>query len=166
LIAFPKSTDKDKKVSLATGVSFWQEVNLWPVPNWPTVIVAFLIGFVAFCASAVIYDMFKVHSSGTLPWDKIQRESGRRRFWTYVGIRVTVGICCGFLAAAIALMPLLGVIAAGVVPLTVLKILTGGTGDWNDDAEGGKPEKQNPARQQKPEKQDPTGQEGKDDPNA
>lgn len=137
-------------MSLATGVSFWQQVDLWPTPTWPTVIVAFVIGFVSFCASAVIYDMVRVHSTGALPWDGIKRPTARRRFWTYVGIRVSVGICCGVPAVAIALMPLLAVIAVGMAPRVYLKILSGGMGKWDGDSEGDKP----------------GGQEGKDDPDA
>lgn len=151
---------------LASGVSFWQEVNLWSLPNWPTVIVAFLIGFVVSGATVFVFDMFKVRSAGALPWDGIKRPTARRRFWTYVGIHVTVGICCGVLAAAIALMPLLAVIAVGAAPLTALKNLTGGTGDWNDDAAGGGSKEPNPKRRQGPKDQDSSGQEGKDDPNA
>jgi hypothetical protein len=164
--SFPQVKDKDEKVSLATGVSFWQQVNLWPQPNWPTVIVAFSMGFVVCCAAAVTYGMLKVNPTGALPWDGIKRPTARRRFWTYVGLHVTVGICGGVLAVAFALMPLLGIIAAGAAPLTALKILSGGMSDWNDGAEGGTPEKQNPKGQQNPEKGKSTGQEGKDDPNS
>jgi cobalamin synthase len=131
-------------VSLATGVSFWQQVDLWPSPSWPTVIVAFGIGFVSFCASAVIYDMLKAHKTGKLPWDDYKRPTPRRRFWTYVGIRVTVGIGCGVPAAAIALMPFLAVIAAGIAPRVALKSLGGETGDGDDGSGGGNPDKQSP----------------------
>jgi hypothetical protein len=140
-------------VSLATG--FWQQVDLWPSPNWPTVIVAYVVGFAACCASAIIYDMRKMHSSGKFPWDATGFPATKQRFWTYVCIRVTFGLCCGFFAVAIALLPFLAVIAVGISPREALKILSAGMGNGDDDSGGNAPREQ-----------DPRGQEGEDDPDA
>jgi hypothetical protein len=107
-------------------------------------IVAFGIGFLSFCASAIIYDMIEVHSAGALPWDRIKRPTPRRRFWTYVGVRATVAVGCGIVAVAIALMPVLAVIAVGVAPRVALKILGGGTSERGDDSGGKNPEEQSP----------------------
>lgn len=131
-------------MSLATTVSFWHQVDIWPVFNWPTVIVAFVIGFLSSCASAFLYDMIKVHFTGDLPWDRINRETPRRRFWTYLGSWVSVGVCCGVVAVGVALAPLVGVIAAGVAPGVALKVLGGGASDWDDGRGRKKPEERGP----------------------
>lgn len=114
-------------MGLDTAASFWGQVDLWPSPNWPTVIMAFGIAFLACSASVAVSDMVQARRTGVPPWDRIQRDTSRRRFWTYAIECTTVSLGCGIVGAGIAQLPVLPIIAAGVAPLAALKGLSGGT---------------------------------------
>lgn len=112
---------------LTAPVSFWEQVDLWPSPNWPTIIAAFAIAFLACGASVAVSDMIQARRSGVPPWDHIRRDTPGRRFWTYVGLWASVAVGCGLIGVGIALLPVLPIIAAGVAPLAALRGLSGGT---------------------------------------
>jgi hypothetical protein len=114
-------------VSLATAVTFWGQVDLWPSPNWQTAIAAFGIAFLACWASVAISDMIQARRTGVPPWDHVKRPTPGRRFWTYVGLWTTVSLGCGMIGVLIALVPVLPIIAAGVAPLATVRSLSGGT---------------------------------------
>lgn len=124
--AFPGHR-QDETVSLDATASFWGQVDLWPSPNWPTVITAFGIAFLACSASVAVSDMIQARRTGVPPWDHIRRDTAGCRFWTYAIECTTVSVGCGIVGAGIALLPLLPIIAAGVAPLAALKGLSGGT---------------------------------------
>jgi hypothetical protein len=114
-------------VRLTTAVSFWEQADLWPTPNWPTMIAAFAIAFLACGSSVAVSDTIQARRTGVPPWDHIRRDTPGRRFWTYVSLWATVSVGCGLVGVGIALLPILPIIAAGVAPLAALKGLSGGT---------------------------------------
>jgi hypothetical protein len=114
-------------VRVTTAVSFWEQVSLWPSPNWPTVTAAFAMAFFACGASVAVSDVIQARRTGIPPWDNIKRDTPGQRFWTYVSLWATVAVGCGLVGVEIALLPALPIIAAGVAPLAALKGLSGGT---------------------------------------
>jgi hypothetical protein len=115
------------EVSSATTVSFWDQIGLWPSPNWPTVIMAFGVAFLACCASIAVLDIIEARRTGVLPWDCIKRDTPRRRFCAYMGLSACIALGCGLLGAGVALIPLVSIIAAGVAPMAALRGLGGGS---------------------------------------
>ncbi len=116
-----------KTVGATMAVSFWGEINLWPSPNLPTLVAAFGIAFLACCATVVVSDVIQARRTGVPSWDHIKRSTPRWRLWTHIALSATLAAACGIIGALVALLPVLPVIAAGVVPLAALKLLSGGT---------------------------------------
>jgi len=71
--------------------------------------------------------MIRACRTGVPPWDRIKRDTPGRRLWTYLALSTNVAVGCGLIGVAIAQLPVLPVIAAGVAPVAALRVLSGGT---------------------------------------
>lgn len=104
----------------------WSQTGLIPSPSLTTVLAAAGVGFCMCCASVGIVGAYEQLRHRKPPWDDIERKSSAGKFWTYFFSWTGAAVCCGIVAAAISLLPLLPLAAVGIAPRASLKILGGG----------------------------------------
>lgn len=118
--------------------ALWNEVDLFPSPNLPTVVVAFAVAFLLCLATVITLATIDIHRTGRPPWDSVQRDTARRRFCMYIVLVIFLAISCGIIGVGIAIVPILPIIAAGVAPRIALNSLSGGTPDLGNAPRGEK----------------------------